>query len=733
MNPSTPPHGIRLRLSVALLLAGLFAGPSLIAANGTWTNLSGGAWNSSGNWSGGTIADGSGSTAFFNTLNLTANVALTLGEDRTIGTLNFGDTTPSNHGWALSGNILTLEGARTLTVGNLGTAAVTLNSVIAGSNGLTKDGAGTLVLAGENTYGGTTTVSAGRLVLANSNALGTSNVNIGSTGALALQGGITINRTAAIAGPGDTTVSLLNLSGNNTWSGGIATSGTGTRIQSDAGNLTIDGDIAHGGSSFLTFQGNGTITINGNLSGSSSNYLGRGATGTGTLFMVGAKTYTTQTGINAGILSINTIANGGVASGLGMSSNSANNLAFAIGANFTGTLQYTGTSASTDRNFTIGTADGTSANSTAVWDITQTSTTLTVTGGASNTGGSDTMGNLRKTGQGRLIFSGTNRYTGTTTITAGTLQFGKQTALYNSSPVSWTADKIIVESGATAAFNVGGSGEFTAANITALKALGTASGGFKNGSFLGLDTTNAAGGVFTYSPVIGNPNSGANVLGVTKLGANTLVLSGANTYTGATLVTAGTLIVNGDQSTATGAVTVQSGATLGGSGTLGGATTISGTHSPGNSPGIQTFTNGLAYSSGAQLIWELSGNTDSGRGVNFDGINVTGGNLSFANGLTASLVFTGVDFSDSFWSTGRSWLVYDVGPGFTTATDTAIFSSLQIQDGGPLPSGWGFSFSQNGNDVYLNYGVIPEPATTLLLTGGLMVLVLRRRRAHHSS
>jgi hypothetical protein len=39
------------------------------AANGTWTNTSsGGLWSGTGNWSGGTVADGSGNAADFNTV-----------------------------------------------------------------------------------------------------------------------------------------------------------------------------------------------------------------------------------------------------------------------------------------------------------------------------------------------------------------------------------------------------------------------------------------------------------------------------------------------------------------------------------------------------------------------------------------------------------------------------------------------------------------------------------------
>ena len=159
--------------------------------------------------------------------------------------------------------------------------------------------------------------------------------------------------------------------------------------------------------------------------------------------------------------------------------------------------------------------------------------TLTISGKVTGTGKS-----LTKAGTGTLVLSGANTYTGATTVFAGTLQFAKQVSLYNNNPASWTAANLVVASGATAAFNVGGTGEFTAANINTLKALGTSTGGFKSGAILGLDT---ASGDFPYSSAIGNPNGGANILGLRKLGANTLTLSGASTYTGATSVSGGIL------------------------------------------------------------------------------------------------------------------------------------------------------------------------------------------------
>ncbi|MEY4385884.1 MAG: catalase/peroxidase, partial [Verrucomicrobiota bacterium] len=92
------------------------------AANGTWTNLAGGSWPVAANWSGGTVAGGADSTAFFNTLNLTADTTVTLDGPQTIGNLQFSDVTAPFTNWILnpgSGGPLTLEvssGSPTITV-----------------------------------------------------------------------------------------------------------------------------------------------------------------------------------------------------------------------------------------------------------------------------------------------------------------------------------------------------------------------------------------------------------------------------------------------------------------------------------------------------------------------------------------------------------------------------------------------------------------------------------------
>ena len=94
-----------------------------------------------------------------------------------------------------------------------------------------------------------------------------------------------------------------------------------------------------------------------------------------------------------------------MAGNLGQATNAASNLVFDGG-----TLQYTGASASTDRNFTINTGK------TAVLEI--TTNTLTLTGGAAATADD---GGLTKTGAGTLILTGNCNNSGAITVSAGVL------------------------------------------------------------------------------------------------------------------------------------------------------------------------------------------------------------------------------------------------------------------------------------------------------------------------
>ncbi len=209
------------------------------------------------------------------------------------------------------------------------------------------------------------------------------------------------------------------------------------------------------------------------------------------------------------------------------------------------------------------------SSGTPIIDVTQAARTLSISSAIAGNEG------LMKIGSGRLILSGGNTYTTNTTTNGGILQFARTSSLYNGGTSNWTKTRIFVNNGGTIAFNVGGTNEFTTANVTTLlSGLGGAvnNNGLRAGSAIAFDTTNASGGTFTISNAIANTTgTGGGAIGLRKLGNNTLVLSGINTYTGSTHVDQGTLSVTGSL----GASSVNvNGGTLAGNGNFGGNVTI---------------------------------------------------------------------------------------------------------------------------------------------------------------
>jgi autotransporter-associated beta strand protein len=241
------------------------------------------------------------------------NSTTTTGAHNTTLTLNGG--TLNLNGGVIGGN--GSSGNRAIT--NLNFQSGTLKNVaqINHGAGLAKTSAGTLVLEGDNAYGGITAVSEGVLDIRSATALGaTSAGTTVSTGAaLQIQGGITTATEAlSLNGSGvSNSGALRNISGNNTYSGAI-TLGSAARIQSDAGTLTLDvaaGNAISASNHGVAFGGAGHIEIKDSIN------LGSGGldkTGNGTLTLAAGVThsYTGATNITQGRL----VLNGNISSSL---------------------------------------------------------------------------------------------------------------------------------------------------------------------------------------------------------------------------------------------------------------------------------------------------------------------------------------------------------------------------------------------------------------------------------
>ena len=512
-------------------------------------------------------------------------------------------------------------GNRTVTVnGN----TLTIGGVIGdgGSNlALTKAGNGTLALSGSNTYGGSTTINGGVLsvgILAN----GGSNSGIGkssNTGSnLALNGG-----TLQYTGGTQSTDRLFQiLSGGAT----IDASGSGAITFSSTGSIIFGNPSNQTRSLTLTGTNTDTNTFRSVLGDNGSGTTSVTKTGSGTWALTGTNSYTGVTTIDAGILNASSLANSGLSSSIGASTNAASNLVFGGG-----TFQYTGAGAvTTDRLFTIGDANGNSAslnasggavgtlsfaNGGAIAFGTSGAHTLNLTG--INTGintlslavGDGTGAtSLTKTGGGTWVLSGFSSYTGGTTLSSGLLQLNTSSALGS------TSGALTVNGGV---LNLNGQ------NIGAGNLTGSGGNIWNNGPSTSVTLTlgNGNNGGGNYSGVIADNNgAGSGTVALTKTGTGTITLSGANTYSGATAVNAGSL-----NAAANSALSSTSGITVNSSGTLL-ITNSAATNRIGNSVGIAL--------NGGTFARSGSGTVSEGAGAHRNGIIVTGASSVGLGALT---------------------------------------------------------------------------------------------------
>jgi outer membrane autotransporter protein len=227
------------------------------------------------------------------TLTLTGTNTYTGGTTISAGTLQIGNggTTGSVIGNVVDNATLAFDRSDILTFGG----------VISGVGGLQQNGPGTLILTGNNTYTGGTSVAPGSTLQVGAGGTTGSIVgNVADAGTLAFDRSDVFTYGGLISGPGSVAqvgTGTTILTGDNTYTGGTSIA-PGSTLQLGNGGSTgsVVGDIIDNGT--LVVDRSNALTLAGVISGAG----GLQQNGSGTLVLTGDNTYTGATTVNAGSL-----------------------------------------------------------------------------------------------------------------------------------------------------------------------------------------------------------------------------------------------------------------------------------------------------------------------------------------------------------------------------------------------------------------------------------------------
>ena len=267
-----------------------------------------------------------------------------------------------------------------------------LAGVVSGSGGITKVGSDTVVLASSNSFTGGTVISNGAVRLADSRAAGLGGVIVAQGARLELSNAIRITNTI------DATGQISFVSSGNVLAGIITNNNTVYNVNAGTTNEVSAYITGEGG---LELVGGGVLEV----TGTTNDYQG-------------------ATTISNGTLRVDTLANGGTASSIGID----NSIVLAGSTAASAILQYTNTAdVSMNRGITLTNNGGGTVN------VTQSEATVTLTGSMANASG--TTNTFIKAGAGEIVLSNgstaNNFAAGAIQVDAGALTLGAANQIAN--------------------------------------------------------------------------------------------------------------------------------------------------------------------------------------------------------------------------------------------------------------------------------------------------------------
>ena len=719
--------------------------PAPVDPDGTWTANAAGTWSTTTNWLNGIVADVAGSTANFSTIDITAGRTVTIDgavASRTVGTLLVGDT----GGTSESAYTFAATGSGTLTFNNNGAGAVLTQTAATGSNIFNS----TLpIILGDNLTinNNAATASTARSLTISGGITGAFNLTLNANGTNSND--ITLNTTNI--NNGGTITNSGTGTGTVTISSTIGTAVTGLAQSSATSQFTISGGITLGTDMTLTSTGTKLTLISSVISGAHSFTIG--GNGTGTTTLSGNNTFSNGLTLSTGTLNINSAGTSATNSALGtgtftinggtIDNTSAGDITLATTTNnaqiWGGDFTFAGGSGT--HNLNLGTGAVTLTANRQI-QVTGSTSTLTVGGVIGDSG----MGfSLTKNGPGvgTLILTGNSTYSGGTTIGAGTISVSS----IGNAGANGNLGTGNINLGTT---TVGGTLLYTGGGETTNKVFnlsGTTGGGI-------IDTTGATGGLilsanFTATgagtktlTIRGNTTgnvisgkivdnlTGTNNTNVTKSGAGTWTLSGANTYSGTTTINGGTLSIDNNNTTTprlanTSNITINSTGTLllsqsGGTASIdriNNSATITMAGGTFNTGGLSEYTAGSVPPGMGALTLTSTSIIDLGSGASI---------IAFANS------------SASTWTGGTKLNIYNwsgtplTGGGTDQVyfgTDTTGLTSVQLAQ---VEFFSGAGTGDLGSAIILADGeIVPIPEPSTWVGGGLALLSVgytQRRR-----